>query len=133
MTDDEMIAPEGEIKKEIENTPPEVQPSPVPPPAAPQPLAQPAAVEQQPVQDDIQRILKEVKLPERRDFKASADASPKEISQEPEASILEERIVKPAASKKEADAAPVAPDQGAERFAESGFFFCCSSSSHSQG
>ncbi|HTR18550.1 MAG TPA: hypothetical protein VMH91_01035 [Candidatus Paceibacterota bacterium] len=124
MTDDEMIAPGGEPEKKepqsAAGVPPiiplsaEMPPSPtlsVPPPVenaspsvivpAPSPAPAPPSAPTTPttgvpLKDNIARILEDVKLPERRDFKASADTKSKQ-GPEPEAAILEERIVKTAA------------------------------------
>lgn len=85
MTDDETTAPaEGNNKENIPAT-----------------TAQPSAPE--PAKDNIAKILKEVKLPERRDFKASGDIKP--APPEPEAAILEEHVIK----KNPADTAQSAP------------------------
>lgn len=87
MTDVEKTVPEEGNNQQNKNGEPQA----VTPPAAsviPAALAPEAAKPES--EHDIARILEEVKLPERRDFKAIADVQ----TPAPEAAILEEHIVK---------------------------------------
>jgi hypothetical protein len=96
MTDDETIVPAGgnkEVKTDVASPPQAIPVSPAPPTAAPAaPVPSPVS---EPAKNDIAKILEEIKLPERRDFKASGDIS-KASTSEPEPAILEEHIVKAA-------------------------------------
>ncbi len=91
MTEDETIVPAGG-NNEPNETAPTPQAAPVQPAAfvvpeqpAPQSTAQAA-------KDDLTKLLQDVKLPERRDFKGIAD-TPKKVTPNPIASILEEHII----------------------------------------
>lgn len=101
MTDDETTVPaEGNNEPNTNDSKkPQV---PFVPPAASAIPAAPAAEQPKPVQqNDFAKILEGVKLPERRDFKASGDIA-QPSAPEPEAAILEEHIVKKAAPSKAA-------------------------------
>ncbi|HEV3245254.1 MAG TPA: hypothetical protein VG102_02775 [Candidatus Paceibacterota bacterium] len=94
MTEDETTVPEdaNRAKDKDPQAPQAASAAPAVPPIAERPPAPPAKSPQ----NDIAKILEEVKLPERRDAKASGDI--KNPPAEPEAAILEEHIVKKAAA-----------------------------------
>src|SRR6185312_11782908 len=127
MTDDEKTAPEGGnnppenelVSPQASFVPPATPVTPVPvTPVIPAAPAQAAAAPVEPAQSDFTKILKEVKLPERRDFKASADIG-KAPPASPEAAILQERIIRktaePTAEVPEKFSSPGEPEKNNER------------------
>lgn len=115
MTDEETIVPADANNKETSEAK-APQAVPVPPAASvhPEPSALTQATEPPQVKDNFAEILEAVKLPERRDFKATAD-TPKIPAEEPQAAILEEHILRAsgapgnASSQEERSSSIVAP------------------------
>lgn len=97
MTDEETIAPaEGNNQPKPTELTPQAAPTPPAASAIPKPAPATPPTPIQPEQNNFAKILEEIKLPERRDFKAIAD-TPKAEPAQPEAAILEERIIKKSA------------------------------------
>lgn len=120
MTDDETIAPaEGSNQPKQDSPAPQV-PLAVPAVSAAEKAPATPPTPAEPEKNNFAKILEEVKLPERRDFKGIADTS-KTPPPETDAAILEEHIIKrsteaPAAAAPAADAPQTeAPSQQNER------------------
>ncbi|MDR3570707.1 MAG: hypothetical protein P4L81_00710 [Candidatus Pacebacteria bacterium] len=106
MNDDEKTVPE-DTNKIQQNGLPVPQAASVQPAVSAIPQTQPNSGGQGAPASDFAKILKEIKLPERRDFKATADI--KKAAPEPEAAILAERVIKTASAQSQKPAAEQQP------------------------